>query len=110
MGIAKGESPLVEAVDSSNFNEKVLNSNVPVLVDFFQLHCLPCKKVAPVLEEASEIIGDKGRIVSVQLEKSPDIVIEYDVFSFPTMILFNNGEATKRIVGPRPLEAILELF
>lgn len=101
---------MVEAVDSSNFAEKVLNANVPVLVDFFQLHCLPCKKVAPVLEEASEKIGDAGRIVSVQFEISPELIIKYDIFSFPTMLLFEGGDVKKRIVGPRPLEAILELF
>lgn len=101
---------MVEVVDSSNFDEKVLNADVPVLVDFFQLHCLPCKKVAPVLEEASETIGNAGRIATVQFEVSPELIIKYDIFSFPTMLLFVNGEVTKRIVGPRPLEAILELF
>lgn len=101
---------MVEVVDSSNFDEKVLNADVPVLVDFFQLHCLPCKKVAPVLEEASEKIGNAGRIATVQFEVSPELIIKYDIFSFPTMLLFVNGEAVKRIIGPRPLEAILELF
>ena len=101
---------MVEAVDSYDFADKVLNSDVPVLVDFYQLHCLPCKRVAPVLEEASEKIGDAGRIVSVQYELSPELIMEYDVFSFPTMILFIDGKVTKRIVGPRPLSAILELF
>ena len=101
---------MVKAVDSDSFESIVLDSDVPVLVDFFQLHCLPCKKVAPVLEEASEMIGDKGRIVSVQFENSPELVMRYDVFSFPTMILFRNGDVAKRIVGPRPLDAILELF
>ena len=101
---------MVEAVGSSDFAEKVLNSDVPVLVDFFQLHCLPCKKLAPVLDEASEKLGDAGRIVTVQFENSPELVIEYDIFSFPTMILFVGGKAEKRIIGPRPLEAILELF
>ena len=101
---------MVDSVDSTNFDEKVLNADVPVLVDFFQLHCLPCKKVAPVLEEASEKIGNAGRIVSVQFENSPELIMKYDIFSFPTMLLFKNGEVAKRIVGPRPLEAILELF
>ena len=101
---------MVDSVDSTNFDEKVLGADVPVLVDFFQLHCLPCKKVAPVLEEASEKIGDAGRIVSVQFENSPELIMKYDIFSFPTMLLFKNGEVAKRIVGPRPLEAILELF
>ena len=101
---------MVENVDSTDFEEKVLNSSVPVLVDFFQLHCLPCKKVAPVLDEASEQIGDAGRIVTVQFEISPELVMKYDVFSFPTLLLFVNGEVVKRMVGPRPLEAILELF
>lgn len=101
---------MVETIDSTNFDEKVLNSDVPVLVDFYQLHCLPCKKVAPVLEEASEKIGDAGRIASVQFETSPELIMKYDVFSFPTMILFIDGEVKKRLVGPRPLHAILELF
>lgn len=101
---------MVETVDSSNFAEKVLDSDVPVLVDFFQLHCLPCKRVAPVLEEASDKLGRTGHIVSVQFENSPELIMEYDIFSFPTMILFVDGEPVKRIVGPRPLHAIMELF
>ena len=101
---------MVNTVESKDFDEIVLGSDVPVLVDFFQLHCLPCKKVAPVLEEASDLIGDKGLIVSVQFEKAPELVMKYDVFSFPTLILFKDGEVAKRIVGPRPLEAVLELF
>lgn len=101
---------MVEVVDSSDFADKVLDSDVPVLVDFFQLHCLPCKKVAPVLDEASEKLRDQGRIVSVQFEASPELVMKYDVFSFPTMILFVDGKVAKRIIGPRPLQAILDLF
>lgn len=101
---------MVEIVDSNNFDELVLNSDVPVLVDFFQLHCLPCKKVAPVLEEASEQIEGTGRIAKVQFENSPELIMKYDIFSFPTMILFIDGKPEKRIVGPRPLEAVLELF
>lgn len=101
---------MVEKLDSSNFAEKVLNSDLPVLVDFFQLHCLPCKKVAPVLEEASDKLEGKGKIASVQFEDSPELVMKYDVFSFPTLIFFKNGEEVKRLIGPRPLEAVLELF
>lgn len=101
---------VVEVADSSNFDELVLKSDVPVLVDFFQLHCLPCKKVAPVLEQASEQIEGIGRIATVQFENSPELIMKYDIFSFPTMILFVDGKQEKRIVGPRPLEAILELF
>lgn len=101
---------MVETVDSYDFAQEVLNSGVPVLVDFFQLHCLPCKRLDPVLEEASEKIGDAGRIVSVQFETSPDLIAAYGVSSFPTMILFVDGEVSKRLIGPRPLEAILELF
>lgn len=101
---------MVEIIDASNFEDRVLNSDVPVLVDFFQLHCLPCKKVAPVLEEASKKIGGSGRIATVQFENSPELIMKYDIFSFPTMLLFVDGKVEKRIVGPRPLEAILELF
>ena len=101
---------MVEKVNSCDFDEKVLRCDVPALVDFFQLHCLPCKKMAPVLEDASEAIGSKGRIFSVQFEESPELVMHYDVFSFPTLILFVDGKISKRIVGPRPVEAILELF
>lgn len=101
---------MVEPVDSDCFFEKVLNSDVPVLVDFFQLHCLPCKKAASVLEEASNAIGKAGRIVSCQFEVCPELILKYDIFSFPTMLLFVDGKIKKRIVGPRPLDAILELF
>lgn len=100
----------IRDIGKDEFDELVLYSDVPVLVDFSQLHCLPCKRVIPSLEEAIDQIGDSGRIYKVMFEDDPQLVFKYDVISFPTMILFKDGKLIKRLIGPRPTEAILELF
>lgn len=100
----------IRDIGINEFDELVLNSDVPVLVDFSQLHCLPCKRVMPALEEAIDRIGDKGRIYKVMFEDDPQLVFKYDVTSFPTMILFKGGQVAKRLIGPRQTDVIVELF
>lgn len=101
---------MVEKVGAGEFDEAVLKSDVPVLVDFFQLHCLPCKRIEPVLEDVARAVEGKGRVLKVQFEDSPELVLRYDVVSFPTMILFEGGLLKKRLIGPRPADVLIGLF
>ena len=97
-------------VTDNNFQAEVLESEQPVLVDFWAPWCGPCRVVGPVLEEiASE--RDDLRIVKLNVDENQQTAASFDVLSIPTMILFKHGQAAKTIVGAYPkkrLEAELE--
>jgi thioredoxin 1 len=97
-------------VTDNNFQAEVLESDKPVLVDFWAAWCGPCRVVAPVLEEiASE--RDDLRIVKLDVDANQQTAANYDVLSIPTMILFKNGQVAKKIIGAYPkkrLESELE--
>lgn len=86
-------------VNDSNFKEWVLESDLPVLVDFWAPWCAPCKMIAPMIEElASEYVG-KLKVGKVNVDDSSATATNFGVMNIPTLILFNNGEEVKRIVG-----------
>ena len=97
-------------VTDNNFQAEVLESDKPVLVDFWAAWCGPCRVVAPVLEEiASE--RDDLRIVKLDVDSNQQTAANYEVLSIPTMILFKNGQVAKKIIGAYPkkrLESELE--
>jgi thioredoxin len=95
------------AVTDDSFSDDVLSSSTPVLVDFWATWCGPCKMVAPVLEEiASEKAGEL-RVVKLDVDANPNTARDFQVVSIPTMILFMNGKAVKRIVGAKGKAAML---
>ncbi len=100
----------ITAVTDNNFQAEVIESDTPVLVDFWAPWCGPCRVVAPVLEEiASE--RDDVRIVKLNVDENQQTAAQYGVLSIPTMILFKNGAPAKTIIGAYPkkkLEAELE--
>jgi thioredoxin 1 len=97
-------------VTDNNFQAEVLESDKPVLVDFWAPWCGPCRVVAPVLEEiAAE--RDDLRIVKLNVDENQQTAANYEVLSIPTMILFKNGQAAKKVIGAYPkkrLESELE--
>ncbi len=100
----------ITAVTDNNFQAEVIESETPVLVDFWAPWCGPCRVVAPVLEEiASE--RDDVRIVKLNVDENQQTAAQYEVLSIPTMILFRNGQVATKVVGALPrkrLEAQLE--
>ena len=100
---------IIEVTDAS-FQSEVIESETPVLVDFWAPWCGPCRVVAPVLEEiASE--RDDLRIVKLDVDANQQTAANYEVLSIPTMILFKNGQVAKKIIGAYPkkrLESELE--
>ena len=97
-------------INSENFEQEVLNSEKPVLVDFFADWCGPCKMMAPIVEELATELDGKVKVGKINVDENSDIAVEYNVMSIPTLIVFKNGKEEKRIVGVRDKEELLRLF
>ena len=100
----------IKELTDSTFDQEVLKSSLPVLVDFWAPWCGPCRVVHPVLEEIDSE-RESLKVVSLNTDDNPQTAAKYDVLSIPTMILFRDGEVVTRIVGAHPkarLEAQLE--
>ena len=93
-------------LNASNFDLEVLNSDKPVLVDFWAAWCGPCRMLAPVIEEIAEERADIT-VGKLNISDNPDVAAHFGVTSIPTLIFFKDGVEQKRIVGARPKKAIL---
>ncbi len=98
----------IDILKKDQFENKVLNADKPVLVDFSADWCGPCKMLAPILEELKDSIGDRAKIFKVDVDNEGDLAGEYDVSGVPTMIFFNEGEEVDRMVGVRQKEELEE--
>ena len=99
-----------KAVTDASFKQDVLQSNKPVLVDFWAEWCAPCRKVSPLLEEIAGEMPDQLEIVKLNADENPETVRTYRVMSLPTMTLFKNGEPVKQIIGARPKRELVRLI
>jgi thioredoxin 1 len=88
-------------VTDTNFQAEVLESDTPVLVDFWAPWCGPCRIIAPSLEELNEEI-DNFRVVKLNVDENQATAAKYEVISIPTLIVFKNGEPAKKIIGAMP--------
>ncbi|HVM16462.1 MAG TPA: thioredoxin [Gaiellaceae bacterium] len=93
-------------VTEQTFQDEVLNSEKPVLVDFWAEWCGPCHAVAPVLDRIAEERKDELKLVKVNIDENPRLAQAYGVMSIPTMILFKDGEPAAATMGARPKSAI----
>jgi thioredoxin 1 len=101
----------VAEVTDSSFQAEVIESEVPVLVDFWAPWCGPCRMVAPVVEEIAQERGEQLKVVKLNIDENQDTAMHFNVLSIPTLMLFRNGEVAKTVIGAYPkrkLEAELE--
>jgi len=94
-------------VDDSNFNSEVINSNIPVLVDFWAVWCGPCRTIAPTIHKLAEELNGKAKICKMDVDSSPNTAAEYGVRSIPTLIFFKEGKEVNRIIGVTEKDKII---
>jgi thioredoxin 1 len=101
----------IKEVDETTFQAEVLDSDIPVLVDFWAPWCGPCQMVAPMLEAVAEKMGDKLKVVKMNTDENMTTSQKYEIMAIPSLLVFKNGQVAERIVGVKPqpqLEAQLQ--
>lgn len=97
-------------LNRTNFEKLIINSEKPVLVDFWAAWCGPCRAIAPTLEEISEKYADYITVAKLNVDESPEIAGEFGIRSIPTLILFKDGKIVDRSTGAFPKEMILNFL
>ena len=97
-------------MELKNFQEDVLNQEIPVLVDFFATWCGPCKMLAPVLEEFNDEYGGRVKVVKIDIDKHIELARQFRVATVPTLMVFENGEAKETVIGYHSKEELVDLL
>jgi thioredoxin 1 len=100
----------VLTITNDNFQNEVMDSSQPVLVDFWASWCGPCRMVSPIVDEISEDASGKFKVGKINVDEQPDLAAKYNVMSIPTLIVFKDGAAYKTTVGVRSKPDILAML
>ncbi len=98
----------IVTLTTSTFDETISGSQTPVVVDFWAEWCGPCKTIAPILAEIATEQSGKVTIAKLNVDEHPDLAMRYNVMSIPTLLVFNNGELAKRLVGAKGKGQLLQ--
>ena len=97
---------MVEKVTDATFDQDVLKATGPVVVDFWAEWCGPCRMIAPALEEISKSLGDKVKILKLNVDENPGTAAKFGIMSIPTLMLFKGGQLASRQVGAAPKQKL----
>ena len=97
-------------ITKNNFQEEVMNSNKPVLLDFWAGWCGPCRMLSPVVDEIAEEVQGKAKVGKVNVDEQGDLASQFGVMSIPTIMVFKNGEAVATSVGAKSKAELLALL
>ncbi|MBP3692581.1 MAG: thioredoxin [Clostridia bacterium] len=93
-----------------NFDNEVLESDLPVLVDFWATWCGPCMMLAPTIEQIAKEYGDKYKVCKVDVDDQPELAMRFGINTIPTLLIFKDGNLTETSVGVRTMDYILDLL
>lgn len=97
-------------ITSKNFEEEVLKSDLPVLVDFWASWCGPCKMMTPVVEQIAKDMDGKAKVCKVNIDEEQDLAMEYGIMSIPTFLIFKDGKVVNSAVGVRDKQELMNLL
>lgn len=100
----------IQMITENDFKEIVLDSNIPVLVDFYAVWCGPCKMISPILEKLQKEYENKIKIVKIDIDSYHNLAETYKIHSIPNMILFKNGVEVDRIIGVVGIDKFKTIF
>lgn len=96
----------VLSLNANNFDEEVMHSDKPVLIDFWASWCGPCKMMSPVIDEIAEEMGDSIKVCKINIDEEQNLAVKYNVMSIPTFIVLKDGKEVDRSVGVQSKEEI----
>jgi len=105
-----GVRTMVIELTQDNFKKEVLESDVPVLVDFWARWCMPCLRTAPILEELALEVGDRAKVAKLDVDAIYQIADEYEIISIPTLTVFVNGEIKEQVIGVKSKQEMIRLL
>jgi thioredoxin 1 len=100
----------IPEVNDTTFQEEVLSADLPVVVDFSAVWCGPCKMLDPIVEQLAHEWADKVKVVKLDVDQSPEVAMQYQIFGVPTLMLFVKGESRERLTGYQPKDRIAARF
>ncbi len=100
----------VITLNESNWHSEVINSDKPVVVDFWAPWCGPCRIIAPIIEELAMELGDRVKFGKLNTDENPNIAMQYGIRAIPTIMLFNKGEVVDTRIGVQPKEALKQMI
>ncbi len=92
----------------ANFNDNVVNSDKPVLVDFWATWCGPCRAIAPTIEQVASEFDGRALVGKVDVDENPDVAMQYGVRSIPTLLFFKGGQVVDQLIGAVPKKVLAE--